>query len=159
MFYPLCPLRVCFGFLQLQWWSLLHTCVFVVCCCCFFFFFFFIYIRLSRLLLEGRTKMVSAHLFKYLLNHIWSFNDLIIQWRGWNYLHLRLYRLEASISVFTPPKYRIPFPPPLPPLPPPPHKKKKKKKKNTRCIRKPPQKVLCFSLPQKCYQCLSLAYL
>ena len=26
-------------------------------------FFFFIYIRLSRLLLEGRTKMVSAHCF------------------------------------------------------------------------------------------------
>ena len=59
-----------------------------ICFFFFFFFFFFIYFRLSRLLLEGRTKMVSAHWFFFVVvafffsNHIWNFNDLIIHGAG-----------------------------------------------------------------------------
>ena len=63
-----CFLVVCFfgGFLGFFFLFVVFCLfVFVFCCCCFclFLLLFFIYIHLSRLLFEGRTKMVSAHCF------------------------------------------------------------------------------------------------
>ena len=121
-----------------------------------------IYIRLSRLLLEGRTDMVSAIFFFFFFFFVLFFFESHLKFYWPKKLSgiiwiCRLHRLETSILVFTPPKNRIALPhpkypvypqPPSPTAPAPstPQKKKKKKK-------------ICFSLPPKYYQCLSLAYL
>ena len=151
--------------------AMMITVTYICFCCLFVFFFLSIFVFPDYcwraelrwyLLIFLNTFWIT---FEVLLTSLSSGGDGIIcicGFIGWKLAFQCSRHLKTG------------FPSPLPyqPPPPPPTKKKKKKKKkknkkkkkkkikkNTRCIRKPPQKVLCFSLPPKCYQCLSSAYL
>ena len=74
--------------------------------------FILIYIHLSRLLLEGRTKMVSANVFFFFFFFFQTTFEVLLKLlsRGGDGIICicQLHRLEASILVFMPPKN---FPP------------------------------------------------